>query len=152
MPCRYQPVPHAARLNSLSAAARVRREQRSEQSGNSCLEAIAQDRPGGRIRVKASDGYSAHVEILSNYGPRCGKGTRLPSTRTCRTTPRDRSFECSQGRRPPSALDQFRGKTIGGHASHQLTSREPLIIRARGFSRPTSIAFTLVLTWPHEES
>jgi hypothetical protein len=75
--------------------------------------AIAQDRPGGRIRVKASDRYSARVEIIANHGPlvETAKGSRQ---RELAGRHRATVLRVVQGREPASALEQFRGKTVGG--------------------------------------
>jgi hypothetical protein len=78
-------------------------------------DALIQTHPGGPIRVKRSDRYPAKVEIFEK-----GVG---PNTVTARGS---RQRELAGQHRavymrvlknidPPSTLDQFRGKKVGGH-------------------------------------
>src|SRR5437879_120627 len=76
--------------------------------------ALVQDRPGGRIRVKAGDRYSARVEILTDLGPVVvtAHGSR---ERELAGRHRATVIRVLRGDEPASALDQFRGKSVGGH-------------------------------------
>jgi hypothetical protein len=77
--------------------------------------ALQQDRSGGRIRVKPSDRYSARVEILAkDVGPKVvtARGSRQRELAGQHRAVYNRVLE---GVDPPSALDQFRGKKVGGH-------------------------------------
>ena len=76
--------------------------------------AIAQDRPGSRIRVKPSDRYSAKVQILTNQGALSvtARGSRQ---RELAGRHRATYLAVLQHKKPPSALKQYRGKKIGGH-------------------------------------
>ncbi len=77
-------------------------------------EAITQDRPGGRIRVKASDRYSAKVQVLTKEGALSvtARGSRQ---RELAGRHRATVIRVLQGKEPPSALKQYRGKKVGGH-------------------------------------
>jgi hypothetical protein len=77
--------------------------------------AITQDRPGGRIRVKPTDRYSARVEILAKeVGPKVvtARGSRQ---RNLAGQHRGLYNRVLKGVEPPSALAQFRGKKVGGY-------------------------------------
>lgn len=76
--------------------------------------AITQDRRGGRIRVKPSDRYSARVEIMTNQGPLV---TTARGSRQRELAGRHRAtfMRVLQGQEPPSALEQYRGKRVGGY-------------------------------------
>ena len=121
------PRQQEARLRGLAAINRVRRGESKTLSSAARAEgtslttirrllpsAVLQDRPGGRIRVKASDRYSARVEIMTDLGPlqvtACGSRQRELAGRHRATVMR-----VLQGKEPVSALEQFRGKTVGGH-------------------------------------
>ncbi len=77
-------------------------------------DALIQDRPGGRIRVKKSDRYSAKVEVMTTEGARVvtARGSRQ---RELAGQHRATFLRVLQGKEPPSALEQYRGKKIGGH-------------------------------------
>jgi len=76
--------------------------------------AIGQDRPGGRIRVKTSDRYSAKVQVLTKEGALSvtARGSRQ---RELAGLHRAMVIRVLRGKEPPSALEQFRGKKIGGN-------------------------------------
>jgi hypothetical protein len=76
--------------------------------------AIVQDRPGGRIRVTTSDRYSAIVQVLTNGGSMSvtARGSRQ---RELAGRHRAAVLRVLQGREPQSALEQYRGKKVGGH-------------------------------------
>jgi hypothetical protein len=98
---------------SVSAAARA--EGTTVRAIRAMLpKAITQDRPGGRIRVKASDRYSAKVQVLTNEGAlsRTARGSRQ---RELAGRHRATVIRVLRGKEPPSALEQFRGKKVGGH-------------------------------------
>jgi len=97
---------------SLSAAART--EEITVKTIRALLPgAILQDRPGGRIRVKGSDRYSARVEILSIFGPEVTKA-RGSRQRELAGQHRSIALRALRGQEPPSSLERFRGKTVGG--------------------------------------
>jgi hypothetical protein len=77
-------------------------------------DALVQDRPGGRIRVKPTDRYSAKVQILTNQGVLSvtARGSRQ---RELAGQHRATYLRVLQGKEPPSALKRYRGKKIGGH-------------------------------------
>jgi hypothetical protein len=78
-------------------------------------DALIQDRPGGRIGVKPTDRYSARVEILAkDVGPKVviARGSRQRGLAGQHRAVYNRVLE---GVEPPSALDQFRGKKVGGY-------------------------------------
>ncbi len=98
---------------SLSAAARA--ERTTVRAIRTLLPAaIAKGRSRGRIRVKASDPYSQRVEIISSQGPWVVKA-RGSRQRELAGRHRATVLRVLQGKRPALALEQFRGKTIGGH-------------------------------------
>jgi len=76
--------------------------------------AITQDRPGGRIRVKASDRYSAKVQVLTKEGALSvtARGSRQ---RELAGQHRATMTRVLRGKEPPSALEQYRGKKVGDH-------------------------------------
>jgi len=76
--------------------------------------AISQDRPGGRIRVKPSDRYAAKVEVLTIDGQRVvtARGSRQ---RELAGRHRASFMRVLQGQESPAVLEQYRGKTVGGH-------------------------------------
>ena len=77
-------------------------------------DALVQDRPGGRIRVKASDRYSARVEIITNEG-RLVVTAHGSRERELAGRHRATYRRVLRGKEPASALKQFRDKTVGGH-------------------------------------
>jgi hypothetical protein len=76
--------------------------------------AITQTRRGGRIRVKPSDRYSAKVQILAHEGSltTTARGSR---ERDLAGQHRATFMRVLQGLEPKSALEQYRGKKVGGH-------------------------------------
>ena len=76
--------------------------------------AIMQARPGGRIRVKKGDPYSARVEILTDTGPLVVTA-RNSRERDGAGKHRATYMRVRRGDLPASALAQFRDKTVGGH-------------------------------------
>jgi hypothetical protein len=77
--------------------------------------ALLQDQRGGRIGVKAGDSYSARVTITTEGGYRVvnARGSRERGLAgrhgaTVRLVLR--------GKKPASALEEFRDKKVGGHA------------------------------------
>jgi hypothetical protein len=76
--------------------------------------AITQARPGGRIRVKPSDRYAAQVEVLTIDGQRVvtARGSRQ---RELAGRHRASFMRVLQGQESPAVLEQYRGKTVGGH-------------------------------------
>jgi hypothetical protein len=76
--------------------------------------AIIQDRPGGRIRVRASDRYSARVQVLTNHGALSitARGSRQ---RELAGQHRATVLRVLRNEEPPTALEAYRGKKIGGH-------------------------------------
>lgn len=76
--------------------------------------ALIQKRPSTRIRVKASDAYSARVEIMTGTGPLIvtarGSRQRELAGRHRATVERVR-----RGKVTTSVLKQFRDKRVGGH-------------------------------------
>ena len=121
------PRQQKAKVRGLHAINRVRRGQsktvssaaRAEGTTVSTIQrllpaALLQDRPGGRIRVKAGDPYSARVEIITDLGP---LEVTAHGSRERELAGRHRAvvMRVLRGQEPASALDQFRGKTVGGH-------------------------------------
>jgi hypothetical protein len=115
------------RVRALAAINRYRRGEASSLSAAAQAEgttidairrwfpdAIIQDDRGGRIRVKPSDRYSAKVQILTNEGALSvtARGSR---ERELAGRHRATVLRVLRGQEPPSALEQYRGKTIGGH-------------------------------------
>jgi hypothetical protein len=116
-----------ARVRAFGAINRVRRGESTNLSSAARAEhitvatirrllpsAIAQSRPGGPVRVKASDRYSQRVEILTDRG-------RLVATahgsheRELAGRHRATYSRVLEGKKSESALAKFRGKTVGGH-------------------------------------
>jgi hypothetical protein len=75
--------------------------------------ALSQDRPGGRIRVKPSDRYSAKVQILTDEGSltTTARGSR---ERDLAGQHRATFMRVLRGVEPKSALERYRGKKVGG--------------------------------------
>jgi hypothetical protein len=63
--------------------------------------------------VKASDRYSERVKIVTNQGP-IVETARGSHQRALAGRHRATVLRVLQGREPVSALEQFRGKTVGG--------------------------------------
>jgi hypothetical protein len=117
-----------ARQRGLAAIKRVRRGQSKNLSSAARAvgttvrtikkllpAALIPGRPGRRIRVKAGDSYSARVEILEkDAGPNVvtARGSRQRDLAGQHRAVYNRVLK---GLEPPSALDQFRGKQVGGH-------------------------------------
>lgn len=76
--------------------------------------AIGRDENTGRFKVKASDRYSAQVEILTDQGAliATARGSRQ---RDLAGQHRATYMRILAGKESPSALEQFRGKKVGGH-------------------------------------
>ncbi len=97
---------------TLSAAARA--ERTSVRTIRRLLHAaLMQDRSGGRIRVKAGDPYSWLVEIVTDDGPVEAKA-RGSRERELAGQHRAVWIGVLRKKLPPSALEQFRGKKVGG--------------------------------------
>ena len=76
--------------------------------------AISQDEPGGRISVKPTDRYSATVQVLTIEG---ALSVRARGSRERELAGRHRAtvMRVLRGQESQSALEQYRGKTVGGH-------------------------------------
>ena len=76
--------------------------------------AISQERRGGRIHVKLSDRYSEKVEILTDAGALVvtARGSRQ---RQLAGQHRATYMDVVNRKKPASALEQFRGRKVGGH-------------------------------------
>ena len=76
--------------------------------------AISQDEPGGRISVKPTDRYSATVQVLTIEG---ALSVRSRGSRERELAGRHRAtvMRVLRGQESQSALEQYRGKTVGGH-------------------------------------
>lgn len=126
-PRRLSPRQQEVRVRCLAAINRVRRGESKSLSAAARAEkttvptirelvpaAITQARPGGRIRVRTSDRYSAKVQVLTNEGAlsRTARGSRQ---RELAGRHRATVIRVLRGKEPPSALEQFRGKKVGGH-------------------------------------
>jgi hypothetical protein len=124
---RLSPLQQTAKVRGLAAINRVRRGQSKTLSDAARIEgstlktirrllsaALLQGRPGGRIRVKAGDPYSARVEIITDLGPLVvnARGSR---ERELAGRHRAAFMQVVRGREPASILDQFHGKKVGGH-------------------------------------
>jgi hypothetical protein len=124
-----QPVARSqeARVRGLNALNRVRRGESKTLSAAARAEstsvgtirrllpaALLQERPGGRLRVKAGDPYSARVQILTNLG---AVQVNARGSRQRELAGRHWAVWMKVLRRdlPPSALEEFRGKKVGGH-------------------------------------
>jgi hypothetical protein len=77
-------------------------------------DAITQDEPGGPIGVKAADRYAAKVQILTNEGA-ISVTARGSRQRELAGRHRATVLRVLRGQESPSALEEFRGKTVGGH-------------------------------------
>jgi hypothetical protein len=77
-------------------------------------DAIEKDRRTGRLRIKATDRYSEKVEILADAGALVvtARGSRQ---RQLAGQHRATYTAVVEGKKPSSALEQFRGKKVGGH-------------------------------------
>jgi len=75
--------------------------------------ALSQDRPGGRIHIKPSDPYSAPVEIVTESGAVVvtARGSRQ---RQLAGQHRATWLRVLRRKESPSALEQYRGKKVGG--------------------------------------
>jgi len=115
------------RVRALAAINRYRRGEASSPSAAARAEgttvdairkwfpdAITQDDRGGPIGIKPSDRYSAKVQILTNEGALSvtARGSR---ERELAGRHRATVLRVLRGQEPPSALEQYRGKTVGGH-------------------------------------
>jgi hypothetical protein len=76
--------------------------------------ALFPGRRGERIRVRASDRYSARVEIMTDQGP---LATTARGSRERELAGRHRAtfMRVLEGQESPSALEQYRGKKVGGY-------------------------------------
>lgn len=123
---RLSPQQQEARLRGLAAINRVRRGESKSLSSAARAEgtsvgtirrllpaALLQHRPGGRIRVKAGDPYSALVKIITDMG---AVVVSARGSRERELAGRHRSVlgRVLQGELPPSALEEFRGVKVGG--------------------------------------
>jgi hypothetical protein len=121
------PRQQAEKVRVLAAINRVRRKEAKSPTEAARAEgttlramrrlvpdALVQYRPGGRIRVKPTDRYSAEVQVLTREGTlnMTAHGSRQ---RELAGRHRATFLRVLQGKEPPSALEQFRGKKIGGH-------------------------------------
>jgi hypothetical protein len=98
---------------SVSAAARA--ERTTIRTIRTLLpDALIQDRPGGRIRVKPTDRYSAKVQILTRDGTliATARGSRQ---RELAGRHRATYMRVLENKELASALEQYRGKKVGGH-------------------------------------
>jgi hypothetical protein len=124
---KLSPHQQGAKARALAAINRVRKGQSRTLSSAARAEsttlatirgmvpsALLQDRPGGRIHVRPSDRYSARVEIMTNQGPLV---TTARGSRQRELAGRHRAtfMRVLQGQEPPSALEQYRGKKVGGY-------------------------------------
>jgi len=99
--------------SSLSAAARA--EGTTVEAIRAWFpDAISQDDPGGPIGVKPSDRYSATVQVLTREGA-ISVTARGSRQRELAGRHRATVLRVLRGQESPSALEQYRGKTIGGH-------------------------------------
>ena len=90
--------------------------------------AITQERPGGRIRVKPTDRYTAKVRILGNDGllTATARGSR---ERDLAGQHRATFMRVLGKVEPKSALEQYRGKKVGGH--ELVSDYERLVVLAK---------------------
>ena len=98
---------------SLSAAARA--EKTTVRAIRTLLTAaIAKGRFRGRIRVKASDPYSAKVQILADEGAltTTARGSR---ERELAGQHRATAIRVLRGLEPKSALERYRNRKVGGY-------------------------------------
>jgi hypothetical protein len=96
---------------SLSLAARA--ERTTVRSIRRLLPAALIQDSSRRIGVKAGDPYSAKVEIITDFGPEVVKA-RGSRERERAGRHRVTVIRVLGGELQPSALDEFRGKTVGG--------------------------------------
>src|SRR5215469_2728474 len=77
-------------------------------------DAIEKDPRTGRLRIKATDPYSEKVEILTDAGVLVvtARGSRQ---RQFAGQHRATYMDVVRAKKPASALEQFRGKKVGGH-------------------------------------
>ena len=77
--------------------------------------AVTQERPGGRIHVKAFDPYWVRVQILTDEGAVevIARGSRQ---RELAGHHRAVWIKVLRGELSPSALEEFRDRKVGGHA------------------------------------
>jgi hypothetical protein len=116
-----------ARLRGFAALNRVRRGESKSLSHAAQVEgttlksirqllpaALMPGRSGGRVRVKTSDPYSERVEIVTDTGPLVvtARGSRQ---RELAGRHRATYFQVLGGKKPASALEEFRDKKVGGH-------------------------------------
>jgi hypothetical protein len=116
-----------ARQRALAALNRVRRGESTSLSSAARAKgvtvgtirrllpsAIVQTRRGAPVRVKASDRYSARVEILTDRGRLV---TTAHGSRERELAGRHRATytRVLEGKESKSALEKFRGKKVGGH-------------------------------------
>jgi hypothetical protein len=124
---RLSPLQQMAKVRGLAAITRVRRGESKTLSHAARIEGTAlktirrllpatllQGRPGGRIRVKAGDPYSARVEIITDLGPLVvnARGSR---ERELAGRHRAAFMRVLRRQEPASILEQFLGKKVGGH-------------------------------------
>jgi len=117
----------AEKVRVLAALNRVRRGEAKSISGAARAEgttlravrklvpnALIKHRLSGRIRVKPTDRYSADVQVLTREGSLTvtARGSRQ---RELAGRHRAIVFRVLRGIDDPSALEQFRGKKVGGH-------------------------------------
>ena len=129
------------RAHALNAIARVRRGDSKTLSAATRVEgttvrtirrvvpaALLPSRRDGRIRVRASDPYSALVEIVTDSGATVvsARGSRQ---RELAGQHRATWLRVLRGQEPASALEQYRGKKVGGH--ELLSDYEQLRLFAR---------------------
>jgi hypothetical protein len=132
----------AAKLRGLAAIKRVRRGQSKSLSAAARAEGtsvrtiqkllpavLIRSGTGRRIRVKAGDSYSAHVEIVTPFGPIV---VNARGSRQRELAGRHRAvwLRVLKGIEHPSALDQFRGKKVGGR--ELITDFDQLSVLAHG--------------------
>jgi hypothetical protein len=91
-------------------------------------DALIQDRRGGRIRVKPTDRYSAMVQVLTREGTLnvTARGSRQ---RELAGRHRATVLRVLRNEEPPTALEAYRGKKVGGH--ELLSDYEVLLSFAR---------------------
>lgn len=117
----------AAKLRGLAAINRVRRGEAKSLTQAALAEgttvksikgilpaAVMQGGPGGRIRVKLGDPYSAPVEIITALGLVV---VNAHGSRQRQLAGRHHSVAVKvlEEKLPPSALEEFRDKKIGGY-------------------------------------
>lgn len=138
---RWTRTQQEARLRGFAAINRVRKGQSKSLSHAARAEgttlqtirqllpgAVSQEGPGRRIRVKASDRYSARVQITTIQGPLdvTARGSR---ERELAGRHRAVLIKVQRNDLPPTALEHFRGKTVGGY--ELLADFEQLSIQAQ---------------------